>query len=134
MDPLTFSDTFVRTSGKCPNATIIRTIDECNKAAIAIGWSDTTAEDDGQSAVYYDPLGCYFESGSLKFNNNGNSGQCTSRDKCICNPNSACSTIKNNVSFCGSGKEYDATKASNICSSLSCNSESLTDTTACCTM
>ena len=78
-----------RTSGKCPDGFIIGTIDECNRAAITIGWTmrsggQYTAQDDGQSSVPYDPLGCYFEGGSLKFNNNGNSGQCTSRDKCIC--------------------------------------------------
>ena len=72
-----------------PRWLIIGTIDECNRAAITIGWTmrsggQYTAQDDGQSSVPYDPLGCYFESGSLKFNNNGNSGQCTSRDKCIC--------------------------------------------------
>ena len=30
------------------------------------------------------PTGCYYEGGSLKFNNNGNFGKCTSQDNCLC--------------------------------------------------
>ena len=57
----------------------------CGSGAAALGWSasDSTAEDDGQTGATLDPLGCYFED-SLKFNNNGNTGSCSSSDTCLC--------------------------------------------------
>ena len=46
--------------------------------------SDVTASDDAQSSVAYDPPGCYFEGGSLKFNMGSNTGPCTASDQCVC--------------------------------------------------
>ena len=58
---------------------------ECEEAARQLGLSDTTADDDGQDGVNYDPPFCYFESGSLKFNSLAtNTGPCTTSDQCIC--------------------------------------------------
>lgn len=59
---------------------------ECDIAAQALGLSDTSASQDGQSGgVSYDPPFCYFEQGSLKFNIYGaNSGSCTNNDQCLC--------------------------------------------------
>ena len=45
---------------------------------------DTRASSDRQSRVNYDPIGCYYESGMLKFNNNGNTGVCSRSDACLC--------------------------------------------------
>lgn len=71
------------TSGRSCNR--ITSSYECGSAARAIGLSDTTASDDGQSGVSCDPPYCYYEGGSLKFNSNGtNTGACSSTDKCLC--------------------------------------------------
>ena len=59
-----------KTSGKCQYD--ITCFNECEAAAIALGFSDTSATDDkqdnGPTGVTYDPKGCYYEGGSLKFN------------------------------------------------------------------
>ena len=58
---------------------------ECESAANELGMSDVTVEDDGQNGVSYDPPFCYFERGSLKFNEHGtNTGPCTAYDQCLC--------------------------------------------------
>ena len=56
---------------------------ECEHAAKLLGLSDTVAETDGM-AWSYDPTGCYFEDGALKFNEQGNTGLCSLSDECIC--------------------------------------------------
>jgi len=73
----------LKSSGSC--STLIKVMGECSVAAIALKLSDTTAQDDRQRGVTYDPPYCYFEGGSLKFNSNGqNRGKCTVYDKCLC--------------------------------------------------
>ena len=63
----------------------VNSLSECSAAAVALGLSDTTASDDYQAGVTYDPPYCYFEGGSLKFNVNGlNTGSCSTSDKCVC--------------------------------------------------
>lgn len=43
------------------------------------------AEDDGQPmGVSYDPPGCYYEGGVLKFNSGQNYGSCSPTDVCVC--------------------------------------------------
>ena len=71
------------TSGS--NCTRITSLWECSFAAEVLGLSDTTATDDNQSGVHYDPPYCYFESSILQYNSNGlNTGSCSGSDKCIC--------------------------------------------------
>ena len=71
------------TSKNC--ASEIESIEECSRAAAAVGVADTTAEDDNQSGAPLDPAGCYFEGGKLKMNvKGGNRGRCSSRDQCLC--------------------------------------------------
>ena len=77
------------TSGSC---TPITSSAACASAAQALGLSDTTVSEDGQSGVSFDPPYCYYESNSLKYNNNGtNTGACSSNDKCLCLRHQACS-------------------------------------------
>ena len=72
----------VKSGSKC---TRITSLYECSRAARALRLSDTTAKDDGQSGVSYDPPYCYFEGGTLKYNSNGlNTGVCTATDSCVC--------------------------------------------------
>ena len=67
---------------------------ECGSAANELGMSDITVEDDGQIGVDNDPPFCYFERGSLKFNNLGtNTGPCDTRDHCLCRQNNFCAKI-----------------------------------------
>ena len=64
---------------------VIKSLSECSAAAVVLELSDTTAVDDNQSGVTYDPPYCYFENNVLKFNSNGlNTGNCTATDKCVC--------------------------------------------------
>jgi len=66
---------------------------ECSAAATYLRLSDTSASDDRQSGVTYDPPYCYFEGRSLKFNGNGkNRGSCTNSDKCLCKTGPQAST------------------------------------------
>eukprot|EP00930_Biecheleria_cincta_P020632 TRINITY_DN15478_c0_g1_i1.p1 TRINITY_DN15478_c0_g1~~TRINITY_DN15478_c0_g1_i1.p1 ORF type:complete len:127 (-),score=9.30 TRINITY_DN15478_c0_g1_i1:73-453(-) len=76
--------TYVRqTSGYCTSP--ITSMSDCVAAAQALGMSDTSASDDGESGASYDPPYCYFEGSSLKFNSGGNTGSCGSNsDTCIC--------------------------------------------------
>ena len=71
-------------SGTC--ASLITTKADCEEAAAVLGLSDKTVTDDGQhGGVVYDPKGCYFEQGSLKYNTyHKNTGGCNSIDKCLC--------------------------------------------------
>ena len=63
----------------------VRSALECQTAAYHLGLSDFTAEDDGHSGSPYDPPFCYFEEGSLMFNDMGtNTGPCSTADQCIC--------------------------------------------------
>ena len=57
---------------------------ECADAAKFLGLSDTSVSDDYQNGVSYDPPYCYFEGGSLKFNQGNNYGSCSSSDMCLC--------------------------------------------------
>jgi len=71
------------TSGKCVNT--ITTKKDCDAAA----WNfeeitDKKSKDDGQTKKHYDPEGCYFEKGELKFNDRANTGDCSTKDKCLC--------------------------------------------------
>eukprot|EP00944_MAST-04C_sp_MAST-4C-sp1_P002068 g2068.t1 len=98
-----------KTSGKCQYD--ITCFNECEAAAIALGFSDTSATDDkqdnGQTGVTYDPKGCYYEGGSLKFNARmGNTGSCSSSDQCLCktSPSPTC-TLK-----CKLPTQYDYVK------------------------
>lgn len=63
----------------------ITTLEECSSAAASLGLSDTTAVDDGQSGVAFDPPYCYIEAGVLKVNLDGsNTGDCNGGDQCLC--------------------------------------------------
>ena len=63
----------------------VTSLADCSAAAASLGLADTTATDDGQNGVDFDPPYCYFEVGQLKFNSNGkNTGPCTSSDQCVC--------------------------------------------------
>ena len=69
----------------------VRSSSECESAAHELGLSDVTVVDDGQNGVTYDPPFCYFEGGSLKFNDLGtNTGSCTTTEKCLCRKNDFC--------------------------------------------
>ena len=72
----------VVTTGFCSDP--IRTIAECSAAAAALRLSDVTAQFDGQGSVSYDPVGCYFEDATLKFNDGHgcNTGSCTTSAGC----------------------------------------------------
>merc|ERR1711871_116671 len=75
-----------KTQGSCTIP--IKSAEACADAAVALGMSDTSVSDDNQDGVTYDPRGCYFESGSLKFNSQmTNTGSCTTTDKCLCQKN-----------------------------------------------
>ena len=63
---------------------------ECEFAAQYLNLSDTTVKDDSANPnPTYDPPFCYFEGGSLKFNDGSNTGSCgvgsgSRFDQCIC--------------------------------------------------
>ena len=65
----------------------IMTLEQCSAAAVALGLSDTTAQEDGQTGSWvFDPPYCYMGGGSLQFNSAGtNTGPC-SQDPCLCVP------------------------------------------------
>ena len=82
--------TLLTNGGKCGDIVgreRIDTLAECSQAGSALGLSDTTASSDNQRGVSYDPKGCYFENGQLKFNGYGNYGSCTTSDQCLCKTN-----------------------------------------------
>ena len=75
----------LRSSGRCPNNTEIKSISECTRAAQFLILYDQSVSSDNLYKAPYDPPGCYYEGGSLKFNNyGGNYGYCSSDDKCLC--------------------------------------------------
>jgi len=72
-----------KTTGVCDD--YVESIQDCSDAGKFLKFRDTTATDDRQNGVGYDPKGCYFEGGSLKFNNRKtNKGKCTTYDQCLC--------------------------------------------------
>ena len=109
----------------------VRSAAECKSAAIELGMADVTVEDDGQIGVTYDPPFCYFEGGSLKFNNLGtNKGNCTTTDQCLCIVNSFCAKIP-----CGEGQgdcdDDSECEGSLVCGHVNCVNSSITD---CCAL
>ena len=73
------------TRGSCGSDYAITTLSQCGTAAQRLNKLDTTASDDGQTSVSYDPPYCYYEGGSLKLNSYGmNYGSCTVFDECLC--------------------------------------------------
>ena len=73
-------------SCEAAGADTIRSLSDCSAAASAIF---SAAVDDGQSGFTwqsgYDPRGCYFEGGEIKFNQAGtNTGRCSASNRCIC--------------------------------------------------
>ena len=72
-------------SGKCE--TYISSAADCRTAAIQVNADDQTVLNDNQDGVSYDPKGCYYERGYLKFNSKmTNSGLCNDDDWCLCGP------------------------------------------------
>ena len=105
----------------------VRSASECESAAHELGLSDVTVVDDGQNGVTYDPPFCYFEGGSLKFNNFGtNTGPCTTSDKCLCRQNDFCAKTPCSE---GQGDCDDDTECegSLICGHLNCMNSAVTD-------
>ena len=79
----------MRSQTDCPPGGLITSAAVCEEAATFVGLSDTTVTNDNQFGVQTDPPGCYFEFGSLKFNNgmlygSPNRGRCSSFDRCLC--------------------------------------------------
>ena len=72
-------------TGATRAARSITTLEECSAAAAALGLSDTTAQEDGQTGSWiHDPAYCYMSGGSLQFNSAGtNTGSCEF-DPCVC--------------------------------------------------
>eukprot|EP00931_Biecheleriopsis_adriatica_P065562 TRINITY_DN4006_c0_g1_i1.p1 TRINITY_DN4006_c0_g1~~TRINITY_DN4006_c0_g1_i1.p1 ORF type:complete len:433 (-),score=64.76 TRINITY_DN4006_c0_g1_i1:77-1315(-) len=70
-------------SGLCTH--YVTSPEDCEEAAQQLWFDDTSVSDDGQSGKPWDPPGCYYEGGSLKFNSDGsNTGKCHHYDKCLC--------------------------------------------------
>ena len=108
----------------------VRSSSECESAARKLGLTDVTVADDGQSGATDYPPFCYFEGGSLKFNNMGsNTGPCTASKMCLCRQNEFCTKIP-----CGNGEgdcDNDTQcEAALVCGQLNCPNSSITD---CCT-
>ena len=75
----------IRMSGRCEYGTEIGSASGCSAAAKYLNLYDQSVSLDYQYRASHDPSGCYYEGGSLKFNNyGGNYGYCTSYDKCLC--------------------------------------------------
>ena len=76
---------FILNNGGAGICKHIKSESRCEAAARVLGLSDNTAVDDGQNnGVPYDPPFCYFEGGSLMFNNGANTGSCSLDDYCLC--------------------------------------------------
>ena len=75
--PSQYFTTFTSGAGcEANGAGSIRTLADCSAAAVALGFSDTAAEDDGhdgqeEQAFSLAPNDCYFHYGVLKFNSAG---------------------------------------------------------------
>ena len=80
------------TQGSCGSDYAITTLSQCGTAAQRLNKWDTTASNDGQTSVWYDPPYCYYEGGSLKLNSGGNTGSCTVQDECLCTKPSSLGT------------------------------------------
>jgi hypothetical protein len=104
-----------KTSGKC--SSYIISLATCSAAATSLGFADKTAYSDGQSGKSYDPLGCYYESSILKFNNNGNYGSCSSKDICLCLAPNKCMNGKKCL------LSYPNSDVSVGCTTTDCNAE-----------
>ena len=73
----------VQTRGTCKYP--INSAYECQQAAKQLRSPDNSVESDKQHKVWYDPLGCYYENKSLKYNvSHKNTGKCSYWDKCLC--------------------------------------------------
>jgi len=110
-----------RTEGKCKYP--ITTLTECELASVALGWADTIAVDDGQTGKSFDPLGCYYEGGSLKLNNIGNTGSCTVVDKCACKAVPFCTAATSTCSqyaACSNTDGSSANSKSCACGTYDC--------------
>ena len=85
---------FIVTSGTCAynGYGYIEDAATCEEAAEQLGFSDTSAVDDGQYQKTFDPPGCYFEDGRLKISvddvntavDDRNTGDCSNSDQCLC--------------------------------------------------
>jgi hypothetical protein len=74
---------FERTSGLCPDGTLIGTAEDCEEGAGVLGWSDTTARESGGGPP--GPPGCSEAWGDLVFNTETSSREtCSSYSKCLC--------------------------------------------------
>ena len=109
----------------------VRSASECESAAQEVGLSDVTVVDEGQNSLWYNPWYnpplCYFEGGSLKFNNFGtNRGPCTATDQCLCRQNDFCAKTPCGV---GQGDCDDDTecKGSLVCGHMNCMNSTVTD-------
>ena len=105
----------------------VRSATECESAANKLGMFDVTVEDDGQFGVDYDPPLCYFEGGSLKYNNFwNNTGPCTTFDHCVCRQNDFCAKFP-----CGEGQgDCDGDtecEGSLMCGHMNCINSTSTD-------
>ena len=116
----------------------VRSSSECESAANELGLSDVTVEDDdyydydynAQIGLTDDPPFCYFEGGSLKFNNLGtNTGSCTTSDKCVCRLNDLCAKTpcREGQGDCDADTECEG---SLVCGHMNCMNSTVTD---CCT-
>ena len=76
----------LRKSGRCAPGTWITSYAQCNAASRELQLPDPIVQNDNQpKGVSYDPKGCYYEGGVLKFNTgNRNTGACSSSDNCLC--------------------------------------------------
>ena len=68
--------------GMCASA--VRSQKECDAAAKRLGLSDYTSTADGLDHSSTAPVGCYLDEGTLKFNDAGNNGNCSSTQQCLC--------------------------------------------------
>ena len=89
---------------------------ECASAAVALGLSDTTVEDDGRAEAYrWAPRGCYLEGSNnqhLRFNvNDGNSGHCGQNDRCVCARRSPQHALEHVVKILLAAADFHATNA-----------------------
>ena len=108
----------------------VRSASECESAANELGLADVTVIDDGQNGVSFDPPFCYFEGGSLKYNNEGtNTGSCTTNDHCVCRQKDFCAKTP-----CAMGQgdcdDDSECEGSLVCGHMNCVNNTITD---CCT-
>ena len=105
----------------------VRSSSECESAAHELGLSDVSVVDDGQNGVTHSPPFCYFEGGSLKFNDLGtNTGSCTTTDKCLCRKNDFCAKTpcREGQGDCDDDTECEG---SLVCGHMNCFNGTITD-------